>query len=320
VPVNPYVFIVGASRSGTTLLRRMIDAHSEVAITRETHWIVDVLRGDDAVSPEAPVTPDLLSRLLGEERFSRMGVDTAELERLVSGDAPPSYAQFVTAAFDQHGATHGKRIVGDKVPGYVAELPTLHRLWPQARFVHMIRDGRDVCLSVLDWQRPGREVTRFSAWQHDPVTVTALWWERRVRLGREAGVALAPELYHELRYEALVAGPAGECEALCAFLAVPFDERMLRFNEGRERHDPTLSAKKAWRPVTAGLRDWQTEMGEEDIERFEAAAGELLDELDYPRAVPEPGPPAVKRAALVRESFVRDSRSRGQRLPKGWVR
>jgi Sulfotransferase family len=318
VPVNPYVFIVGASRSGTTLLRRMVDAHREIAITRETHWIVDVLQAGDAVSPEAPVTPELLSRLLTEERFTRMGIDTAELERLVSGDAPPSYTQFVTAAFDQHGATHGKRLVGDKVPGYVTELSTLHGLWPQARFVHMIRDGRDVCLSVLDWQRAGREVTRFSAWREDPVSVTALWWERRVRLGRDAGAALAPGLYQELRYESLVAAPAGECEALCAFLGVPFDERMLRFHEGRERNDPNLSAKKAWRPVTAGLRDWRTEMSEEDLERFEAAAGELLDELGYPRAVPEPGPQAVERAARVRESFVRDSRRRGQRLPQGW--
>jgi Sulfotransferase family len=318
--LNPYVFIVGASRSGTTLLRRMLDAHGEVAITRETHWIVDFLQGDDAVSPEAPVTPELLSRLLREERFTRMGVDTAALERMVCGVAPPSYAEFVTAAFDQHGATHGKRIVGDKVPGYVAEIPMLNRLWPQARFVHMIRDGRDVCLSVLDWQRPGREVTRFSAWTQDPVSVAALWWERRVRLGREAGAALAPQLYYELRYEALVADPARECEALCAFLGVPFDQGMLRFHEGRERDDPTLSAKKAWRPVTAGLRDWRTEMREEDVERFEAATGKLLDELGYPRAVPEPSPAAVKRAALVRESFVRDARSRGQQLPQEWDR
>jgi hypothetical protein len=316
--VNPYVFIVGASRSGTTLLRRLIDAHRDIAITRETHWIVDVLQGNDAVAPEAPVTPDLLSRLLTEERFTRMGIDRAELERLVSDAAPPSYAQFVTAAFDQHGATHGKRLVGDKVPGYVTEVPTLQSLWPGARFVHMIRDGRDVCLSVLDWQRAGREVTRFSAWPEDPVSVAALWWERRVRLGREAGAALPPELYYELRYEALVADAAGECEALCAFLGVPFDERMLRFHEGRERHDPGLSAKKAWRPVTAGLRDWRTEMGEEDLERFEAAAGGLLDELRYPRAVPEPSPSAVERAARVRESFVGDARNRGQRLPRQW--
>lgn len=316
--MNPYVFIVGASRSGTTLLRRMVDAHPEIAITRETHWIVDVLQGEDGVSREAPATPELLARLLTDKRFTMMETDQAELERLVSGDEPVSYAQFVTAAFDQHGASQGKRLVGDKVPSYVTELPTLHDLFPHARFVHMIRDGRDVCLSVLEWRRPGREVWRFAAWDEDPVSVTALWWERRVRLGREAGAALAPELYHELRYEALVTDPAGVSEALCEYLGLPYDDRMLRFHEGRERDDPKLSAKKAWLRVTAGLRDWREQMAEEDVERFEAAAGELLDELGYPRAVPRPSPRAVKHAARVRESFVRDLSGWGQRLPVSW--
>jgi hypothetical protein len=317
--VNPFVFIVGASRSGTTLLRRMVDAHRDIAITRETHWIVDVLHGEDAVSPEEPVTPELLARLLSDERFARMGVDRAALERLASGDPPVSYARFVTAAFDQHGASQGKRLVGDKVPGYVTEVPTLHGLWPQARFVHVIRDGRDVCLSVLDWQRGGREVTRYSAWPDDPVSVTALWWERRVRLGREDGGALGPDLYFELRYERLVADPAGQSKSLCDFLGVRYDDHMLRFHEGRERDDPGLSAKKAWRPVTAGLRDWRTEMAGDALERFEAAAGELLGELGYARSVRGPRPAASERAALVRESFVRDSRRSGKRLPRAWA-
>jgi hypothetical protein len=316
--VNPYVFIVGASRSGTTLLRRMVDAHPEIAITRETHWIIKALQGKNGVSPEGPATPELLSRLLTDKRFTMMGIDRGELERLVSGDAFVSYAQFVTATFDQHGASEGKRLVGDKVPSYVTEMPTLHRLFPEARFVHMIRDGRDVCLSVLEWRRPGREVWRFSAWDEDPVSVTALWWERRVRLGRETGALLAPGLYHELRYEPLVADPAHESEVLCRFLGVPYDDRMLRFHEGRERHDPNLSAKKAWRPVTAGLRDWRTQMPPEDVERFEAAVGELLDELGYPRGAPEPGQAAVDHAASVRESFVGDLRAWGQRLPAHW--
>jgi Sulfotransferase family len=317
--VNPYVFIVGAPRSGTTLLRRLVDAHPDIAITRETHWITKVLEGDDAFSPDAPVTPELLDRVRAHPKFTRMNVDDSELDRLVLRGAPVSYAELVTRIFDLYGEAHGKRLVGDKVPDYVRHLPLLHRLWPTAKFVHLIRDGRDVCLSVLDWQREGREVTRFSAWKEDPVSVTALWWERRVRLGREDGGALGRGLYHELRYERLVADPAGESKSLCEFLGVPYDDHMLRFHEGRERDDPGLSAKKAWRPVTAGLRDWRTEMEEEDLERFEAAAGELLDQLGYPRAVPRPGPAAVEHAAVVRDSFVRDSRSRGKRLPRAWA-
>jgi hypothetical protein len=275
--VNPYVFIVGCPRSGTTLLRRILDAHPQLAITRETHWITQ-----EAV--DRPVGPDLLARLATVERFARMEVDQAELERLLARPQPVSYAEFVSAVFDLYGKAHGKRLVGDKVPGYVMEMPHLHRLFPHARFVHLIRDGRDVCSSALDWKRMHSVFAKRPGWEADRVATTALWWEQRVRAGRAAGAQLGDGLYRELRYEALVTDPERTCRALCDFLDVPYSDRMLAFNEGRERDDAALSAKRAWRPITPGLRNWRTEMAGDDAERFEAAAGPLLDELGYERA------------------------------------
>jgi hypothetical protein len=72
---------------------------------------------------------------------------------------------------------------------------------------------------------------------------------------------------------------------------------MLRFHEGRTRDDPGLDAKDAWRPVTPGLRNWPAQMPAGDVERFEAAAGGLLDELGYPRGCAHPSPEAVRQAA-----------------------
>jgi Sulfotransferase family len=201
--MNPYVFIVGASRSGTTLLRRIVDAHPDIAITRETHWITKLLDGEDAISPDEPVGPELLARLATVERFARMEVDHAALERLLARSEPVFYAEFVSTAFDLYGRAQGKALVGDKVAGYVLDIPILHELFPQARFVHLIRDGRDVCSSVFDWERQHRKFAKFSTWEADRVSTTALWWERRVRAGRAAGPPLGPGLYRELRYEAL---------------------------------------------------------------------------------------------------------------------
>jgi hypothetical protein len=305
--MNPYVFIVGCPRSGTTLLRRIVDAHPEIAITPETHWITNVLDGDDAVDPERPVGPELLTRLAGHERFTRIEVDRGELERLLARPEPVSYAEFVSTVFDLYGQAQGKALVGDKVPGYVRHVGTLHRLFPRARFVHLIRDGRDVCSSALGWERKQPSFAKYSTWEEDRVSTTALWWERRVRAGREAGPPLGPGLYFELRYEALVSEPVPACRALCDFLELPYDERILAFHEGHEKDDAGLSAKKAWRPITPGLRSWQTEMSGDELERFEAATGALLDELGYPRAVPDPSPDAVRHAELVRESFASDA-------------
>ena len=304
--MNPYVFIVGCPRSGTTLLKRIVGAHPDIAISRETHWITKLLGGDDGASTTAPVTRALLERLLADKRFRRLRLDAAALERLIAGDRPISYAELVTAVYDQLGAREGKPFVGDKTPRYVRYVPVLHELFPHARFVHLIRDGRDVCLSVLDWERRHEAFARMPTWERDRVSTTALWWERRVRAGREGGLPLADGLYHELRYEALVADPEGSCRALCDFLALPYSERMISFHEGHEKHDASLSAKRAWRPITPGLRSWRTEMSGAALERFEAAAGELLDELGYERAVPDPGPAAVEHAARMRAALTPD--------------
>ena len=316
--MNPFVFIVGCPRSGTTLLRRIVDNHPEVAITNETHWIVQLLEDGHAAPTETPVTPRLLERLVSHRRFARLKLDPRRLERLVAREEPVSYAELVTAVYDLFGERRGKRLVGDKTPRYVRHIPTLHSLWPRAKFIHLIRDGRDVCLSVRNWDKDSRYVTRISTFEEDPVSTIALWWEQLVRLGREAGAELPAELYHEVRYENLVADPAEACGKLCDFLRVPYDERMLRFHEGRTRDDPGLDAKRAWRPITPGLRSWRTEMAEGDVERFEAVAGELLDELGYPRGVPEPTAVARGHAEVARNSYVQAARR--HRLPASWAR
>jgi hypothetical protein len=93
---------------------------------------------------------------------------------------------------------------------------------------------------------------------------------------------------------------------------------MLKFHEGRERPKPGRSAKRAWLRVTPGLRDWRSEMSAEDVERFEAAAGDLLDELGYPRGAPHPNPEASRTASLVRASFAQELLAGGDRPPGFW--
>jgi hypothetical protein len=302
--VNPYVFIVGCPRSGTTLLRRMVNAHPAIAITRETHWIPELVR-------DGPVTPELLEALLAHPKFAKLEVDRVELEELAAHGL--SYSAFVTALFDRYGAAQGKRLVGDKTPGYVREIPLLHGLFPLARIVHLVRDGRDVALSVVGWERKTDQFRqRFPIWDESPVTTAALWWRWHVLLGRRAGRELPPGLYHELRYEALVDDPRGECRRLCGFLDVDYDDAMVRFHEGRTRDEPGLSAKRAWLPATPGLRQWRKEMRAEDVEAFEAAAGDALEELGYDRVVPAPGTVTLEHAAAQASAFP------GRPLPEGW--
>src|SRR5262249_40670643 len=124
----------------------------------------------------------------------------------------------------------------------------------------------------------------------DPVATTALWWIRKVRQGRHGGRELGPELYYEVRYESLVADPARECPKLFAFLDLPYDEVMVHSYEGRFAEEKTLA------PDLVG--------------RFEAVAGDLLDELDYARAAILPDAAALQRVAGIKERFIHASEAR----------
>jgi hypothetical protein len=316
--MNPYLFIVGCPRSGTTLLRRLVDTHPLVAVIDEMRWIASFFERREGLTPEGLVTPELVDRLLAYDRFATLEISREQLGRLIDTGDPVPYPNFVTGIFDLYGQAKGKSLVGDKTPRYARRIATLHALWPHARFAHIIRDGRDVCMSILNWKKAERALGRFSTWAEDPITTAAVWWEWHVRLGREDGGSLAPKLYHEVRYEALVSEPAKECEKLCSFLDLPYDDAMLKFHEGRAKMKPGRDAKRAWLPITSGLRVWRTQMPAEDLERFEAAAGDLLEELGYPRACPSPPEEKLARALRIRESFTREASASGKRLPKGW--
>lgn len=308
--MNPFVFIVGCPRSGTTLVQRVLNAHPQLAITPESHWIPRLAAKPWALSSDGLVTAKLVQRLLAHRKFSRLQIGQEQVWGIVGEHPDISYSFLVSRIFDLYGEMQGKPLVGDKTPANVRNIDALHRLWPSARFVHVIRDGRDVALSMLEWPKVHPKPGDFATWSEDPVSTAALWWQVNVERGREAQRSLPPELYYELHYEAFVANPREQTAALCSFLNLPFDDSMLEFHAARNGTDPGLEKKFAGIPITRGLRDWKSQMKAEQIERFEAIAGELLENLGYPRAVPHPSSAVLLHSRKMRESFAQDPRTR----------
>ena len=303
---NPFVFALGCPRSGTTLLRRLLNAHGQLAVPKaETHWIPKFFAKGRGLTPDGQVQAAFIDVLLDYDRFRKFGIGRSELEGIIGGREAMPYAEFVAGLFDLYGARRGKRLVGDKTPGYVRFMPVLHELFPQARFIHLVRDGRDVALSMLNWNRLHKTAGRIGSFADDPVTTTALFWEWLVRLGLEAAEDLPARHCLLVRYESLIAETGRCCEEMCDFLGLAWDPAMLAFHEGRRREGDALSAKKAWLPPTQGLRDWRSQMPEADILKFEAAAGPLLDELGYERRFSAIPGDALAHAETLRAAFDR---------------
>jgi hypothetical protein len=283
------MFLVGAARSGTTLLQRMLDAHPQLAVVNETYWVPRRFLERRGLTRQGIVTEALLPMLLDSPKFSRMELGEPDLVRLLAEEQPVRYERFVARIFDLYAARRGKQLAGDKTPGYVRRMPQLHELWPGARFVHLIRDPRDLCLSMLDWRSGERTAGQYGTWEKDPVLSTALYWRMSVGVGREAGEALGPGLYHEVRYEDLVAFP----------------------DKGR-------SSKAQWLPPTAGLRDWQTQLDPSDVELIEAGVGALLTGLGYKPQHERFTQATRERVSAVKATFTQGALANDRMLPRDW--
>jgi len=298
---NPFVFVVGCPRSGTTLLQRMLDHHPLLSVANDTHFIP---RGLEKFAPESiadatagksvALTPRLIEGVRGYHRFHRLGLDEDAVARASAEST--TYRDYVGTLYTSFAARHGKPLGGEKTPDYVRRLPLLHGLFPWAKLVHIVRDGRDVALSALDWAGKSKGPGKLRLWETEPVATCALWWRWQVGAGRSSGAQIGEQHYHEVGYEGLVAEPDGQLRCISDFLGLPYEPAMLAYNEGKIKTNPKLSAKKRWLSPTAGLRNWRSEMEPPDVEMFEAVAGDLLDELGYERAFPEISP-QVRRVA-----------------------
>ena len=315
---NPCLFIVGCLRSGTTMFRHIVDAHPDLAVVNETQWLprwFEHRRWRPGLHGDGSFTRAALPELFSLERFARLDVNPADAEGWLV-DEPVPYVEFVGRLFDAHGRAHGKALIGEKSPGYIRHLPTLCALWPKARIVHLVRDGRDVYLSLAGWkpEKQARTIGRFTTWSTEPIITAALWWEWHVRLGLEAAQQLEPGQYHQLRYEDLVADPPDACQELCRFLRLPYDEAMLRFHEHHTQPGSTPPRRGPALPVTPGLRDWRNDLDHENVALFEAAAGDLLDQLGYERTTSRDDRHAA-RIEPIRQTFRTEAAAHRHRVP-----
>lgn len=295
----PFTLVVGCGRSGTTLVRAMLDSHPDLAVTHEAQVLTALAgRRSRYERGDAFDVDSLACDLLANAHFRAVGFAEADVREALIAAAPTTFPDAMRALFAAIAAAAGKSRYGDKTPGYVARIPALAHLFPEARFLHVIRDGRDSSLSYLDRGYGPRDVAE-----------AAIRWESRVRRGRADGTDLGPARYTELRYEDLVADPAAALAPVCTFLGMPYAPEMLRYHERADQllavtRDPERFAHLA-APPTGGLRDWRTQMAAGDLALFEAIAGRTLAALGYEVTTSRPSARLRGQAAWRRVAWQR---------------
>ncbi len=297
-PLVPSPFIVGMPRSGTTLLRLMLDAHPELAIPLETHFLRAVVK----LSPGEAASREAFLRLITEfHTWPDFHLSVEEFSESLDDVIPFTPTAGLRCFYRLYAAKFGKQRWGDKSPPYGFHMADIHRLLPEAHFIHVIRDGRDAALS--------HRKTYF--WRDLTIRGHAAEWRTRIFRFRSQAAGVP---YIELRYEDLVAHTTAVLQEICEFLQLPDAPEMeqyhltapARMDEladlpkypfGDLKREQRLNSHKltSQPPDASRTSRWRQEMLQEEALAYQDVAGDLLRTLGYdlmPTSDTEKKPPS----------------------------
>ena len=262
-------FLVGSERSGTTLLRLMLDHHPEIAFFHEFEFAVDCM-DDDGTWPAL------------DDYYRHLSLDRTAFHAGVEIDRDLTYPDLVNSFLLQKQVRDGKRLVGATVH---RNFHRLTRLWPDARFVHLVRDPRAVGRSVVQMGWAGNLWTATDRW----IAAEKTW--------AKVAASLTPDRFVEIRYEELIASPQEQLTRICALMGVDFHDGMFAYAENSTYDMPDASNAHAWRSA----------LDDESIRLAEAKLGPLLEARGY---TPSGLAPLTVTPEMVRTLTIQDKKHR----------
>ncbi len=297
---NEPFFVVCCPRSGSTMLRLMLNEHPRLGVPDESFFLADLMNKLPLNSPLSQEDKRLAFDIISNHerwvnpKFKFRAASNEKLWDIISSLEQPLLSELIDAVFRNCTNLENKPRWGDKTPAYIHEINRLHRVFPTAKFIHLIRDGRDVCISLRtlylnNRHKEGLETRRFMWHLGRTIPVAAKFWGKSVDAGIESGQKLVPELYLEIHYEDLILRTEDTLKHLCSFLGEEYDDRMLSFYKSASKS--TMKEPESFQPHAKTHRPpdpsdtyrWRTEMSLMDVALVEAFAGKTMDRVGQTR-------------------------------------
>lgn len=280
-----HLFLSGNQRSGKTLLQLILCSHPEITISPGTNVIAKVLYGMRRDRPlDADQLREVRRTLQKDRKFKAWRVDHRVYQERVAkygGELRVTTKDVVEdlMSFFRDQTKPGARYVGNKKGCYCKEGDLVKRVFPDAKLVFIVRDGRGAVSSMLETQP-----------EHD-IYSASLTWMMKARRIRELAAEMPKDVF-VVRYESLVSDPVRMCHDLCAFLGLDYTDAMLanyRTNDAI-RHQTDTTHHETYEAITTSMIDeWKTHLRPEQIEIVEGITGDELVQHGYERSLPRAG-------------------------------
>ena len=265
------VFIGGYSRSGTTLLGAMIGAHTQCVCTPESQFKTDVLRHFRRKKKEEVDIETARKMIQDHPRYRVLWGDVADSDVLIGIN---SYEELILWFVGKYAEKEGKPRAAywvDHSPTNIKHAKTLLGLFPDSRFIHIIRDGRAVAASIMPLD-----------WGPNTIDKTACSWKSRVSRYLSLESSLNNDQVLRVRYEDLIQAPETALRDICSFLDIAYQPQMIKGSGFKvPRYQDKQHALIGKEPDKNRINAWEKSLTPRQIEIFESIAGELLLSLGY---------------------------------------
>jgi Sulfotransferase family len=310
------VFVGGCPRSGTTLLRTMLNSHPDLAIPHETRILIDGYRrraewGDLADEENRR----RLARWVVDRKVSRYRQLVEDADELVECmvAAPPTVGSVLSAGFRRYADRHGTPRWGEKRPSLVLNLDAVFAMFPDGLYVNIVRDPRAVVASI-------RKVGRQHGWGAHGIPGATDTWERSARAAERWRQQRSDQCL-EVQYEHLVADPAAVLGRIAVFLDLDAAglDAMLRHQETADIHSRTLHSLVSQPVTTERVRAWEQALRPREIAFVESVLGDRMRRYGYePVAKTVSVPPNLRRRHRQRRNEMRIESAR-RRTREVWL-
>lgn len=286
------IFILGNPRSGTSLLRLILTSHSEILIPPECGfivWLYDKYRAwtaEDAVN--SAVRGQYLKDLFECKKFETWSLQYADVDTLIQESPPQNYADLCATVCKAYGKKHSYAgtIWGDKNNFYVRRLHILNEIYPKARFLHIVRDGRDVACSYREVMQHN-SASPYAPKLSNDISSIASEWSKTVLTVDNFMAGLNEPRKFTIRYEELVRSPELSLSNICNWLELSYESHPLEFYKINRRVQLEPAMTMDWKarttePISADtVGRYNALLSDEEREIFALIGSDALARFFY---------------------------------------